>query len=229
MRPYPDRVYRGINNAAASAGFEPFGNRDSWTIVFRSSTAVLTIAWDRGFFSAQCEPRSTPSTVAIDDDFFRQLVDGDPPDPHGGRREWSDPNAFVSFLERRLGEFARLATTDDPELRARLVELAKARADLAQAWWDSHKARRDTSQAPARAASPPSRLLAYAGPYFAIAVGIAVIVSLMLLAERYPHRGFEGALGVAWVFVPIAVTLFLLAARDWRATLRDLKHDTRQD
>jgi len=223
MRPFTDRIDGAITEAARSAGFEPFGNRDSWTLVFRSATAVLTITWDRGYFRAECEPRTTSSAAAIDDDLFRQLVDRESPDPYGARREWTDYEAFVVFLRTRLTEFAQIATIQDTDLRAQLNALNRQRAERAQAWWDSHKAPHTTRTA---AALPvPSRFWANAAPIIAVVLGIVVMATLVLLDDRYPGRGFEGALGAAFVAVPIVVAIVFLIARDWRHRLRDARDE----
>lgn len=221
MAPFPDRIARGINEAARAAGFEPFGGRDSWTLMFRSASAALTVAWERGYFHAECEPRADLSGTAIDDDLFRQLVDGDSPHPNGIRRGWTDYDGFVDFLRMRLPEFSQVATSTDAQLKAKLNELRQRRAERVRAWLDSHKAPPGARRAAAKAPPPPSRFWAHAAPVAALSLGVAAIVTLVLLADRYPHRGFEGALGAAWVIVPVTVTIIFLVARNWRDRLND--------
>jgi hypothetical protein len=163
------------------------------------------------------------SAAATDDDLFRQLVDHEPPDPHGTRRGWTDDEAFVVFLRTRLTEFARVATTQDAYLKAQLNELRRQRAERTQAWWDSFKA----PPRAARTAAPlplPSPFWANAAPVIALVSGVGAMIALVLLADRYPGRGFEGAFGAAWVAVPIIVTVVFLLARDWRDRLRDSRN-----
>jgi hypothetical protein len=121
----------------------------------------------------------------------------------------------------RLPEFSQVATSTDAQLKAKLNELRQRRAERVRAWLDSHKAPPGARRAAAKAPPPPSRFWAHAAPVAALSLGVAAIVTLVLLADRYPHRGFEGALGAAWVIVPVTVTIIFLVARNWRDRLND--------
>jgi len=216
VRPFRDRTLRDIDEAARAAGFEPFGNRDAGVLAYRSPIGVLVVTCERGgYCHAKCEPRSGGLGFPLDDDLFRQYSDGELPHPNGVRRKWTDHEAFVLFLKQRLHDFVRVATSADPDIRAALISLAQRRAALAQARWDSFP-RAPYVHVPRKPTWIPPRAVIYAMPVVAIVLGIAILTGLLLLADRYPQRGFEAALGGAWVAVPILATIAVLVARDWR-------------
>ena len=166
--------------------------------------------------------------VPVDDDLFRQLVDHEPPDPNGGRREWSDGEAFVSFLRLRLREFAQVAVDEDPTVRGQFRELARARAQRAQIWGERVPRRPPASRVDkqVKQAKLPSRFWAEVGPFIVAAVGVGIMIALLLLDDRYPQRGFSRALGAAWVIIPAVVTICVLIAKDWRQQLRASRRDS---
>lgn len=69
------------------------------------------------------------------------------------------------------------------------------------------------------------RQLTHVRPHLVIIACVVMILGLLLLEHRHPNRGFESALGIAVVVVPVAITLYFLVARDWREQLNSSDRD----
>ena len=127
---------RQIAEIAGAAGFEPFGNRDDpWMLMFRSASAMLKIAWDRGYAYAEVSARRG-DTGWVDDDLLRQVLLGEAGDPNGTWRQWRDVAAFTHFLRDHLVPMAAAVTSGDPRVRDAIETAARMRSERLQRWLD---------------------------------------------------------------------------------------------
>lgn len=216
---------RSVVRVFTEAGYTPFGPAEGSVLTFRSNLCRVQVEWDRGYVAFAIAPQ-TGLRGWISERVLREALFGEEWDPAVRPPAWNEDVDFAGRLSQRLDLMGAAVIDDD-----RRAMLLDTEAKQTQRWQDylgeiSHAAqvrRAKGKDTPARSAKPPSWFWAYVGPYFVITVAIGVVVGLVILDDRYPQRGFNSALGAAWVVVPVGVTIYFLIARDWREQLRSSK------
>ena len=221
-----EKQKQSVARVLTEAGYRPFGPTEGSALTFRSDLCRVQVEWDRGYAAAFAIAPQAELRGWISERVLREALFGEEWDPAVRPLFWSEDVNLAERLSSRLDLMVAAVTDDDS--RRILVDIE---AKQTQRWHDYlgkisqaaqvRRARsKDTS---ARSTKLPSWFWAYVGPYVVISAAIGVVVGLIILDDRYPQRGFNSALGAAWVIVPVGVTIYFLIARDWREQLRSSK------